>query len=238
MKKSHSLIFPGLLLRGRLLKRYKRFLADIELEDGALITAHCPNSGAMQGLTTSGTPVWVSRSSNPSRKLPYTWQMAEVDGTFVGMNTSNPNDLVEYAILGGVIQELQGFQTLRREVGYGQNSRIDILLENPSEPLTYVEVKNVHLKRGKTAAFPSSVTARGAKHMRELSEMVRQGHRAYIVYVVQRNDCEGFELAADIDPLYEAECRKAFENGVQPLVYACEVTPQAITITHRLNFNF
>lgn len=237
MKKLPNTIFSTPLLRGRLLKRYKRFLADIELEGGVFITAHCPNSGAMQGLTEPGTLVWVSLSSNPSRKLPYTWQMAEVDGVFIGMNTANPNDLVEQAIHGGVIQELQNYQTLRREVTYGKNSRIDILLENPSEPFTYVEVKNVHLKRGKNAAFPSSVTARGAKHMRELSQMVRDGHQAYIVYVVQRNDCEGFELAGDIDPFYEEESRKAFECGVTPLVYACHITPQEIKITHRLKFD-
>jgi sugar fermentation stimulation protein A len=229
------MLFSKPLLKGHLIKRYKRFLADIELEDGTLMTAHCPNSGAMQGLTTPGTPVWVSRSPNPDRKLPFTWEMAEVDGTFVGMNTSNPNHLVEEAIHLGVIQELQGYQSLRREVTYGQNSRIDILLQNQEGPLTYVEVKNVHLKRGRVAAFPSSVTARGAKHMRELTEMVRQGHKAYVVYVVQRNDCEGFEIANDIDPFYGEETLNAIKNGVTPLVYACEVTPYAITITHRIN---
>jgi sugar fermentation stimulation protein A len=230
------MIFSEPLQKAYLIKRYKRFLADIELEDGMLITAHCPNSGAMQGLTTPGTPVWVSKAMNPDRKLPFTWEMAEVDGTFVGMNTSNPNHLVEEAIQSGVIQELQGYQSLRREVPYGQNSRIDILLQNQGGSLTYVEVKNVHLKRGRNAAFPSSVTARGAKHMRELIDMVRQGHKAYVVYVVQRNDCEGFEIANDIDPLYGEETLKAIKNGVTPLVYACEVTPNAITITHRITF--
>ncbi len=231
------MIFPKPLLKGYLLKRYKRFLADIELEDGTFITAHCPNSGAMQGLTHAGTPVWASLSTNLSRKLPYTWQMAKVDGTFVGVNTSNPNDLVEEALRAGIIQELQGYQILRREVPYGKNSRIDFLLEDPFKPLTYVEVKNVHLKRGINAAFPSSVTTRGTKHMRELAEMKHQGHKAYIVYIVQRNDCEGFEIADDIDSLYGQETRNAFKNGVQPLVYACEVSPKAITITHRINFN-
>lgn len=228
------MIFPQPLLKGHLIKRYKRFLADIELEDGRLITAHCPNSGAMQGLTNPGTSVWISESSNPLRKLPYTWQMAEVDGTFVGMNTANPNQLVEDAIQSGVIIELQGYQSLRREVPYGKNSRIDILLENPSQ--VYVEVKNVHMKRGKNAAFPSSVTARGAKHMGELADMVRQGHTAYVVYVVQRNDCEGFEIANDIDPHYGQETMMAIENGVHALVYACEVCPDAIKISKRLNF--
>lgn len=231
------MIFPEPLMRGHLIKRYKRFLADIELEDGALITAHCPNTGAMQGLTNPGTPVWVSLSSNPSRKLAHTWQMVEVEGTFVGMNTANPNQLVVDAIHSGVIVELQDYQNLRREVAYGKNSRIDILLENPSEPLSYVEVKNVHMKRGKNAAFPSSVTTRGAKHMQELSEMVRQGHKAYVVYVVQRNDCEGFEIATDIDPDYGRETLKALENGVEALVYTCDVSPEGIRISHRLTFN-
>ncbi len=230
------MIFSTPLYPGRLIKRYKRFLADIELEDGTFITAHCPNSGAMQGLTLPKTPVWVSLSSNSSRKLPYTWQMVQIEGTFVGMNTSNPNRLVEEAIKAKVIPELQGYQTLRREVPYGKNSRIDFLLESPSHKLTYVEVKNVHLKRGQIAAFPSSVTTRGAKHMRELSDMVRQGHEAYVVYVVQRNDCEGFEIATDIDPIYGQETLRAYETGVKPLVYACEVTPKAITITHSLTF--
>lgn len=228
------MIFPTSLRKGHLIKRYKRFLADIELEDGSFITAHCPNSGAMQGLSTPGTPVWVSESPNPSRKLPFTWEMAEVDGTYVGANTFHPNHLVEEAIQSGVIVELQGYHTLQREVSYGQNSRIDILL---SDPLTYVEVKNVHLKRNETAAFPSSVTSRGAKHMRELSEVVRQGHKAYVVYVVQRNDCTGFEIASDIDPAYGQETLVALENGVEVLVYACDVNPKGIRITHRIGFN-
>jgi len=231
------MIFREPLQKGHLIKRYKRFLADIELEDGTCVTVHCPNSGAMQGLTNPGTPVWMSTSPNLNRKLPYTWEMAEVDGTFVGMNTSNPNHLVEEAIQTGVIQELQGYASLRREVTYGKNSRIDILLQNQDGLLTYVEVKNVHLRRGKIAAFPSSVTARGAKHMRELTDMVRQGHKAYVVYVVQRNDCEGFAIANDIDPVYGEETVNAVKNGVIPLVYACEVTPNAITITHRINFH-
>src|SRR3989338_231951 len=175
------MIFETPLQKGYLLKRYKRFLADIELENGELITAHCPNSGAMQGLTDPGTPVWISTSKSPTRKLPYTWEMANVNGVYVGMNTSNPNSLVEEALQKGTIKELQKFSSLKREVPYGKNSRIDILLKNPSEGLTFVEVKNVHLKRGESAAFPSSVTTRGAKHMRELSDVVREGHQAFVV---------------------------------------------------------
>ncbi len=230
------MIFQNPLIKGHLIKRYKRFLADIELEDGTSITAHCPNSGAMQGLTSPGTPVWLSQSPNPNRKLPFTWEMAEVDGTFVGMNTSNPNTLVEEALNSGIIKDLNYFTSLRREVTYGKNSRIDILLEDSNGALTYVEVKNVHLKRGTTAAFPSSVTTRGAKHMGELAEMVRQGHNAYVIYVVQRNDCKSFEIARDIDPHYDKETHDAIQNGVKALVYACDVSPNAITISHQIAF--
>ncbi len=230
------MIFETTLIKGKLIKRYKRFLADVELEDGSITTAHCPNSGAMQGLTEPETPVWLSKSNNPNRKLPYTWEMAEANGTFVGMNTSNPNDLVEEAIKNNVIKELESFQNLRREVSYGKNSRIDILLEHADQSLSYIEVKNVHLKRGDTAAFPSSVTTRGSKHMRELSEMVQQGHNAFVIFVVQRNDCHSFEIAKDIDPTYDQEVKKAMQTGVHFLVYACEVTPKAITITHQIKF--
>lgn len=228
------MIFETPLIKGHLIKRYKRFLADIDLEDVGFITAHCPNSGAMQGISDPGLPVWVSKSNNMSRKLPYTWEMVEVNGTYVGMNTSHPNHLVEEALKQGVIKELQGYESIRREVAYGQNSRIDFLLTSPQQKLTYVEVKNVHLKRGKVAGFPSSVTARGAKHMRELTQMVKDGHQAYVIYVVQRNDCEGFEVAKDIDPVYAEETLKAIENGVIPLVYVCDVSPEHISITHRI----
>lgn len=227
------MIFSTPLQKGRLIKRYKRFLADIELDSGKLTTAHCPNPGALQGFDSPGTVVWVSESSNPSRKLPFTWEMAEIDGRCVGMNTSHPNELVTEALRAGGIPELHGYTTLRREVTYGKNSRIDILLD---PPLTYVEIKNVHLKRGNKAVFPSSVTARGAKHMRELSEMVHLGHSAYVIYVVQRNDCEAFEIAHDIDPLYGQEATLAFENGVKPLVYACDVSPKGIKLVQSIRF--
>ncbi|MDI9638482.1 DNA/RNA nuclease SfsA [Geitlerinema splendidum] len=230
--------FKTPLIRGHLLKRYKRFLADIQLEEGGFITAHCPNSGAMQGLSDPGTPVWVSHSPNPARKLPYTWEMAEVNSTYVGTNTSHPNFLVTEALQLGLIPELRGFGELKREVSYGKNSRIDILLTHSSAQLTYVEVKNVHLKRDNKAAFPSSVTTRGAKHMRELVDMVEAGHQAYIIYVVQRNDCSAFEIAGDIDPHYQEETLKAFKRGVKPLVYACDVSPKGITLTHSLTFNY
>lgn len=228
------MLFPTPLLKGRLLKRYKRFLADIVLEEDAqLITAHCPNPGAMQGLTEPGTSVWVSQSPNPSRTLPFTWEMVESEGTFVGVNTFHPNQLVVEAIQSGLIPELRGYSKLEREVRYGANSRIDILL---SDPLAYVEVKNVHWRRGDRAAFPSSPTVRGAKHMKELAAMAEGGHKAYIIYVVQRNDCEALELAHDIDPLYAREATLAFEKGVHPLVYACDIYPRGITLMRPMVF--
>lgn len=224
--------FKEPLLEGTLIKRYKRFMADIHLDSGEEITAHCPNSGAMLGIKDPGMRVWVSRANNPNRKLKYTWELVQEGDTLVGANTGHPNALVEQAIHNGVIKELQGYEHLKREVKYGQNSRIDILLGNPG--VCYVEVKNVHLKREHTAFFPDSVTARGAKHMQELSDMVDAGHRAVIIYVVQREDCQDFQVAGDIDPTYAEACRKAFEKGVEPYVYACDMTLDSITIKNSL----
>lgn len=224
--------FQEPLLEGKLLKRYKRFMADIILESGEEITAHCPNSGAMLDIKEPGLRVWVSRAENPNRKLKYTWELVEADNTLIGANTGHPNALVEEAIRDGTIRELQGYVNLRREVKYGKNSRIDILLGDPG--VCYVEVKNVHLKRGSTAAFPDSVTARGAKHMDELGDMVEAGHRAVIIYVVQRGDCEDFQVAADIDPTYNAACERAFERGVEAYVYCCDMQLKSIKITKPL----
>lgn len=229
--------FPEALLKGRLIKRYKRFLADIELENGPSITAHCPNPGAMLGIKAPGIPVWVSRSSNLARKLPYTWEMTKVEGTFVGVNTTLPNTLVEEAITAKFISEFTSFSSLKREVRYGENSRIDLLLERKSGQRVYIEVKNVHLKRNDSALFPDSVTIRGAKHMRELANIIKNRHEAYVMYVVQRDDCKSCALAKDIDPTYSQESDKAFDIGVKPLVYACEVNPNGIKLSQRLTFN-
>lgn len=218
------------LLQGTLIKRYKRFMADIQLDSGDEITAHCPNSGAMWGVKDPGLRVWVSEATNPNRKLKYTWEMVEVDGALIGVNTSHPNALVEEGIQSGVITELQGYATLKREVKYGVNSRIDILLDDPSKGKCYVEVKNVHMMRTPgLVEFPDSVTERGAKHMGELAQMVKDGHRAVIVYLVQRSDGTTFKTASDIDPKYHEACVAAFATGVEPLVYDCHMTPQGIT---------
>lgn len=223
------------LTEGRLIKRYKRFLADIELSDGTLITAHCPNPGSMMGLKEPGRPVWVSKSDNPKRKLAYTLELMQADGTLVGINTNHPNMLVFEAIEAGVISELSGYASLKREVKYGKNSRIDILLKSETDDHCYVEVKNVHLMRTSgLAEFPDSVTARGAKHLAELSDMVALGHRAVLVFPIQRGDCHRFQLANDIDPAYAAAYTSAKRAGVEFLCYRCDVTPHSITVAERI----
>jgi len=226
--------FPTPLLRGTLLKRYKRFLADVDV-DGRQLTAHCANPGSMLGLSEPGLPVWLSVSDNPKRKLKYSWELVEVDSgagpTLVGINTAHPNQLVHDAIAAGRIDALDGYSSLRREVKYGDSSRIDILLENDSKPPCFVEIKNVHLMREKgLAEFPDSVTARGAKHLRELSGMVAQGARAVMLYLIQRGDAQRFALARDIDPAYGEAFDAACENGVEMLAYACAISPQGIEV--------
>ena len=225
--------FPLPLLSGRLIKRYKRFLADIALDTGEVITAHCANPGALLGGTTPGLRVWVSHHPSPARKLSYTWQIVEMDGTHVGVNTSLPNGLAEKAILEGRIAELVGYDTLKREVKYGQNSRIDLLLTASHKSPCYVEVKNVHLKRGNTAEFPDSITTRGAKHLRELEKVVAEGNRAVMLYIIQRNDCSHFSFAADLDPVYAATAARVLSHGVEAYAYSCCVTLGGIEVRDR-----
>ncbi|MCV0424978.1 MAG: DNA/RNA nuclease SfsA [Roseibium sp.] len=217
--------FSAPLVSGRLVKRYKRFLADVVLdEDGREITAHCANPGSMLGLKEPGARVWLSRSDNPKRKLKYSWEVIEADGALVGINTAHPNKLVEEALEAGRIKELAEYETLRREVKYGKNSRIDILLEGEGGNKTYVEVKNVHLMRQPgLAEFPDSVTVRGAKHLVELGDMVAEGHRAAMVFLVQRPDCGRLNLASDIDPNYAAAFKAAHEAGVETFAIGCDV---------------
>lgn len=235
--------FPDPLIPGRLTRRYKRFLSDIEIDDGhgarIEITAHCPNPGAMLGLKEPGADVWVSPARNPDRKLKYTWEIIRVGSHHVGINTALPNALVDEAIAAGRIAELTGYESRRREVRYGENSRIDILLEDPKRPDCYVEIKNVHLKRDASdgagaAEFPDSVTTRGAKHLRELANTAEAGARAVMVYVVQRGDCDHFRLADDIDPDYAAAFADARRRGVEAICYACDVSPERIEITRPL----
>jgi len=233
------MLFPDPLVRGALLARYKRFLADVALDDGRTVTAHCPNPGSMMGLNAPGAEVWLSPARNPARKLRYTWELLRFEGRLVGINTGHPNALVAEAIAAGTIAELGGYPQMRREVRYGENSRIDLLLTGDGRPDCYVEVKNVHLKRdpatGRGAAeFPDCVTKRGAKHLGELSAMVAAGHRAVMVYVVQREDCDHFTLAADIDPGYDTAFAAARAAGVEALCYACKIAVDGISIAEPL----
>ena len=228
--------FPRPLVRGSLVRRYKRFLADIRLEDGRVVTAHCANPGAMLGTVDPGLPVWLLASDNPKRKLPWSWELVRAEGALIGVNTSNPNTLVPEALAAGKIPELRGYDSVRREVPYGKASRIDLLLEAPGHPICYVEIKNVHLKRADWAEFPDCVTARGAKHMAELADMMRAGHRAVVVYVIQRADCRRFRVARDLDPGYHRALEAAREAGVEVLCYACEVAEDRIAISESLPF--
>lgn len=226
--------FSEPLVRGILVKRYKRFLSDIQLADGQVVVAHCANPGAMLGLNTAGAEVWLSRSQNPARKLAYSWELVRVGDHLVGINTSLPNGIVTEAIQTGKIAELRDYAVLRREVRYGVNSRIDLLLESPTKPTCYVEIKNVHLKRGTAAEFPDCPTVRGAKHLRELKEMVAQGARAVMVYLVQRDDCDYFTVADDLDPAYGKALRDAMQRGVEAICYNCKVTLNSIELGGRL----
>lgn len=217
------------LTRGTLVERYKRFFGDVRLADGTIVTAHCANSGSMMNVKEPGSTVWLSANQNPKAKLDWRWEMIEIDGAKVGINTMHPNRIVEEAILDNRIKELTGYKDCRCEVKYGlENSRIDLLLEEPG--LCYVEVKNVTLKRENRAEFPDAVTTRGAKHLRELHEMVRCGHRAVMVYLVQREDCEYFTVAGDIDSEYEKGLRTAIAGGVEVLCYQCKLSIEEILL--------
>ena len=222
--------FSDPLLKGTLVHRYKRFLADIVLENGDKIIAHCANSGSMLGLKKPGSEVWVSPAHNRQRKLKYTWELIRVGESLVGINTAHPNKIVQEAIEGNRIPALLGYDCLKREVRYGKNSRIDILLASPGKPLCYVEVKNVTLKRKNLAEFPDAITSRGTKHLGELSDQVRVGNRSVMFYLIQRDDCEGFTVADDIDPAYAQALDAAIEAGVEVLCYQCKLTPKEITI--------
>lgn len=226
--------FPTPLIRGALIQRYKRFLADIILENGEEITAHVANSGSMMGLKEPGMEVWLSESDNPKRKLKYSWELVRDGDGLVGINTMHPNKLVAEAIEDGTITELSGYGGLRREVKYGKNSRIDILLTDEDRPDCYVEVKNVTLRRNEKAEFPDAVTARGAKHLVEMTNMVAGGARAVMVYLVQREDCDSFSVAGDIDPTYADNLTEALSKGVEAVCYTCRLTPEEITVDHQI----
>lgn len=226
-------MFASPLVSGRLERRYKRFLADILLDDGSRITASVPNTGSMLGLTTAGAPVWLSVSDAPHRKYRHTWQLVHADNTMVGVNTGLPNKIAEEAIGAGLIPSLKDYPDIRREQKYGRNSRIDLLLDgHPDLPRAYVEVKNVHFMRQRgLAEFPDTTTQRGAKHLEELANMVRAGERGVMIYVVQRGDCDRFSICGDLDPHYAAAYAEARAAGVEAIALSCTVTETSITAT-------
>jgi sugar fermentation stimulation protein A len=227
--------FPQPLARGVLVQRYKRFFADVALDDGRAITAHCPNPGAMLGLNTPGLPVWISKSDNPKRKLAYTLELVEVDGGMVGINTMWPNPIVAEALAADAIPELAGYPVHQREVRYGPNSRVDFLLQHPDRPPCFLEVKNCHLLRGgRLAEFPDCVTARGLRHLEELTREVADGNRAVMLFVIQRTDCDAFDTAADLDPAYAAGLIAASRAGVEVLCRACDISLQGVRLGRRL----
>ena len=225
------------LVPARLVRRYKRFLADAVLEDGTPVTAHCANSGAMLGCAPEGARIWLLPNTNPKAKLDWRWELVEVDDTLVGINTSRPNALAESAIRRGAIAELSGYNTLKREVAYGAGSRIDLLAQDhPDRPdqSCYIEVKSVTLRDGDAALFPDAVTARGTKHLNELADMVQKGHRAVMLYLVQRADCAVMALAEQIDPAYVEAYQKARRAGVEAFAYGCTLTLEGIRVARPL----
>lgn len=229
--------FSPPLETGRLLRRYKRFLADIETADGELLTIHCPNTGSMFNCMVEGGQVWFSRSNDPKRKLPGTWEISETpQGRLACVNTARANTLVEEALRAGVISELNGFSALKREVPYGvENSRVDFRLDYPQGP-AFVEVKSVTLgfDDSRVAAFPDAVTLRGAKHLRELAALARDGVRAVQLYCVNLSDIDAVRPAVEIDPGYAAALREAMTAGVEVLAYGVRLTPEQVSIERRL----
>ena len=227
--------FPSPLIPATLIRRYKRFLADVTLPGGEAITAHVANPGAMTGLDTPGSRVWLSKSDNAKRKLPYSWELVEVDfgaGTeLVGVNTGHPNLLVAEALATRAIPGLRDYTSVRREVKYGRNSRIDFLLEGDGTPPCYVEIKNVHLMRENgIAEFPDCVTKRGAKHLDELTAMVEGGARAVMLFLIQIGSAERFALARDIDPSYGRAFDRARAAGVEAIAWKCAISRDGIEV--------
>ena len=231
-----SMKFQEPLIKGTLIKRYKRFLADVRLPDDSILTAYCPNTGSMRSCSTPGSEVCLSISPSTTRKYPHTLEMIKEGNTWVGVNTGLTNKLVADAIEQQTIKELQSFDSIKQEVKTSQGTRLDILVTQGDQK-TYIEVKNCSLVEDGTAMFPDAITARGTKHLEELIELVKQGHRGIIFYLVQRMDTDRFSPAAHIDNLYAETLKKAHEAGVEILVYQAEVSPEKITVSHSLSYS-
>ena len=234
IKESGYLNWPS-LIRGTLIRRYKRFLIDVKLRNGHTVTAHCPNSGSMLACSDPGRTVYLSRHNNPRRQLRYTWEMIEMPTSLVGVNTMVPNRLVRTAIKAGRVKYLSGYDTIRSEVSYGGNSRIDLLLEKGSKRC-FVEIKNCTLVTDGVACFPDAVTARGLKHLKELQDQARLGDRSVMFYLVQRMDATLFRPADHIDPVYGQELRKAIKNGVEMMVFDVAMDLKRIELNREFPF--
>lgn len=231
--------FPAPLIEAKLIRRYKRFLADVILSDGTEITVSVPNTGSMLGLTAEGSRIYLSKSDSPTRKYPYSLELVEADGALVGINTNLPNKLAAEAIRAGLINDLVTYPVIRPEQRYGLKSRIDFLLEHPERPPAYVEVKNVHFMRTPgLAEFPDTVTARGARHLDELVSMRAEGARAIMLYVVQRADCSAFRLCGDLDRVYFAAFERAKRAGVEAFVLSCHISADEITPDRLIEMEF
>lgn len=237
-KKDYAVKYRGFemppLIKGTLIKRYKRFLADVKLETGEEVTAHCPNSGSMKGCAIPGSPVWLSESDNPKRKYKYTWELAKVPETMIGINTLVPNKLVKQSIENGLIEELAGYDHVKAEVKTSTHTRLDLLLEKNDGEKCYVEIKNCTMVEEGVAMFPDAVTTRGQKHLDELIELVSRGHRGVIFYLIQRMDAKLFRPAAAIDKIYAQKLRKAKESGVEIITRDTSVTTEVIIIRNAL----
>lgn len=230
--------FPAPLQFARLIRRYKRFLADIELADGRVLTIHCPNTGSMKNCAEPGFGVWFSVSDNPKRKYPNTWEIAEDrEGNLIGINASFANKLIKEAVDAGAIEQLSGYRDVASEVKYGlENSRIDLFLTEPGRRDCYVEIKSVTLLDHGRGYFPDSVSTRGQKHLRELAEMVRQGHRAVLMFCVQHSGIQTVQSAAEIDPVYAAVLKEVQEVGVEVYAYGCRLSEMEIVVAKPLLF--
>lgn len=234
-KNKHDVMWPK-LISGTLIKRYKRFLADVRLKNGHTVIAHCPNTGSMLECSEPGKQVYLSKHNNPNRKLKYTWEMIEMPTSLVGVNTIIPNKLIKNAILKGKITHLNDYSEIRSEVKYGENSRIDIFLKNEKEKC-FIEVKNCTLVKDKVAYFPDAISSRGLKHLIELQKQVEYGDRSIMLFLIQRMDAELFRPADHIDKSYGLELRKAVKNGVEIMAYDVIIDYRGISLNRSLPFD-
>jgi len=232
---SKGLVWPE-LIPGILVKRYKRFMADVKLADGEVVTAHCPNSGSMRECCEPGRPVYLSFHDNPKRKLKYTWELIEMPTSIVGINTLIPNRLVAESIEAGLVSDLNGYDNIAREVKTSDNTRLDILLSSEDGNRCYVEIKNCTLVKEGVACFPDAVTSRGLKHLVELSSLVSKGFRCVIFYVIQRMDANIFQPADHIDPAYGRELRQVLKHGVEIIVYDTQIDLKTIRLNRKIPY--